>query len=70
MAIGATDIASDTLSMKPSRVLMTISSDDDAGNFECGGRSLGRTAERKSRNFFSPWMLFESWNHSQQVILA
>lgn len=58
IAIGAMDIASETLSMKPSRVL--IVAPDDEGIFECG-MPLGRTAARNSRSFFSPWTLFESW---------
>lgn len=58
IAIGATDIASETLSMKSSRVLIVVP--DDEGIFECG-RRLGRMAARKSRSFFSPWTLFESW---------
>ena len=33
---------------------------DDEGIVECG-RRLGRMVARKSRSFFSPWTLFESW---------
>ena len=59
------DIASETLSMKPSRVLMVAP--DDEGIFECG-RLLGRMAARKSRSFFSPWTLFESWGRQSWLI--